>query len=390
MRILHLIATLNPRAGGPSNSVRRIVATYPEIDSQGEVLTLDSPSASFLQAIGIPVHALGPVNNSFGYTPHLMPWLIANRDRFDGVVVHGLWQYLGYAVRHTIAGHTPYMVFPHGMLDPYFRRARPLKHLKKTLYWWLNEYWLLRRAHFVLFTSAAESQLAPQSFWPHRWTPRVVPYGASPCPGDPAQLRAAFLAQHPSLRAPDGSARRFILFLSRVHPKKGCDLLLHAFRRLAPQYPDLHLVIAGPDPHQLKPALAREAQAAGIADRVHLLPMLEGEQKWGAFCACEVFALPSHQENFGIAVAEALACAKPVLLSDKVNIWQEIVADGAGFAAPDDAAGTLTTLTRWLTLDADTKAVMADHALACFEGRYNMHANAQAILRIFAELTTPS
>jgi len=187
----------------------------------------------------------------------------------------------------------------------------------------------------------------------------------------------------------DEAARPFILFLSRVHPKKGCDLLLDAFRHLAAQHPDLHLVIAGPDPHHLTPALARQAQAAGIADRVHLLPMLEGDQKWGAFCAAQVFALPSHQENFGIAVAEALACAKPVLLSDKVNIWQEIVADGAGFAAPDDAAGTLATLTQWLTLDAGAQAVMADRALACFQSRYDMRTNAQAILKIFAELTPP-
>jgi glycosyltransferase involved in cell wall biosynthesis len=394
MRILHLIATLNPRAGGPSNSVRRMVAAYPlltgEIASQGEVLTLDAPNAPFLEATGITVHALGPVNNPYGYTPKLMPWLVAHRDRFDGVVLHGLWQYPGYAVRHTIAGHKPFMIFTHGMLDPYFKRARPLKHLKKSLYWWLTEYWLLRRAHAVLFTSAAESELATQSFWPHHWTSRVVPYGASACPGDPAQLRQAFLAQHPDLRMPDGSALPFVLFLSRIHPKKGCDLLLDAFSHIAAKHPDLQLVFAGPDPHNLQPGLLRQAQQAGLASRVHFLGMLHGEQKWGAFCACEVFSLPSHQENFGIAVAEALACSKPVLLSDKVNIWQEIVADGAGFSAPDDAAGTLSTINRWLALSPAEQAAMGDLALACFQRRYDMRANALGILQIFAELTTPT
>ena len=386
MRILHLIATLNPRAGGPSHSVRRIAATYPEIDSQGEILTLDAPYAPYLQSTGLTVHALGPVHNKFGYTPHLIPWLLANRDRFDGVVLHGLWEYLGYAVRHTIAGHKPYMVFPHGLLDPYFKRARPRKHLKKTLYWWLNEYWLLRRARLVLFTSPAESLLATQSFWPHNWTPRVVPYGAGPCPGDPTQLRAAFLDHHPALRAADGTARPFVLFLNRIHPKKGCDLLLDAFSKIAAQHTDLHLVLAGPDPHQMKPALACQAHLAGLSTRVHLLPMLEGDQKWGAFCAAQVFALPSHQENFGIAVAEALACAKPVLLSDKVNIWQEIVADGAGIAAPDDAPGTLATLTQWLALAPAEQAAMGQRALTCFETRYDMRTNAQAILKVLSEL----
>jgi glycosyltransferase involved in cell wall biosynthesis len=386
MRILHLIATLNPRAGGPANSVRRIAATYPEIDSQGEILTLDAPNAPYLRSTDLTIHAIGPVHNKFGYTPHLIPWLVANRDRFDGIVLHGLWEYLGYAVRHTIADYKPYMVFPHGMLDPYFKRARPLKHLKKTLYWWLNEYWLLRRARFVLFTSTAESQLAPQSFWPHRWSPRIVPYGASPCPSDPAQLRAAFLEHHPALRAADGNAHPFVLFLSRIHPKKGCDLLLDAFSKIAAKHPDLHLVLAGPDALHLKSSLAHQAHQAGLSHRVHLLPMLEGEQKWGAFCAAQVFALPSHQENFGIAVAEALACAKPVLISDKVNIWQEIVADGAGLAAPDDADGTLSTLTQWLALDPSEQAAMGARALACFQTRYDMRTNAQSILKILSEL----
>ncbi|HEX4650376.1 MAG TPA: glycosyltransferase [Granulicella sp.] len=389
MRILHLIATLNPRAGGPANSVRRIAASYPQIDSQGEILTLDSPNAPYLREPGLTVHALGPVHNKFGYTPNLIPWLLANRDRFDGVVLHGLWEYLGYAVRHTIAGRRPYMVFTHGMLDPYFKRVRPLKHLKKTLYWWLNEYWLLRGARFVLFTSVAESQLATQSFWPHHWTPRVVPYGASPCPGDPAQLRTAFLDHHPDLRTPDGTTKPFVLFLSRIHPKKGCDLLLDAFGKIAAQHPTLHLVLVGPDPHYIKPALAHQAYRAGLGSRVHLLPMLEGEQKWGAFCAAQVFALPSHQENFGIAVAEALACAKPVLVSDKVNIWQEIVADGAGLAAPDDAEGTLATLTQWLALPPAEQAAMSNRALTCFQTRYDMDTNAQAILRILSELAPP-
>src|ERR1700686_5183095 len=87
LRILHLIATLDPKAGGPINSVRSIVGSYPQVNSQGEVLTLDAPDAPFLRETGLPVHPLGPVGTKFGYTPRLIPWLIANRDRFDGVVV---------------------------------------------------------------------------------------------------------------------------------------------------------------------------------------------------------------------------------------------------------------------------------------------------------------
>jgi glycosyltransferase involved in cell wall biosynthesis len=366
LRILHIIATLAPQAGGPSNSVRRIVTAYPGIGSEGEVVTLDDPEDQFLRNISFQVHALGPVSTRFGFSTRLIPWLTANRDRFDGVVVHGLWQYLGYAVRRAIDGRKPYLVFTHGMLDPYFKRAHPLKHIKKIPYWLLNEYWVLRNAHRVLFTSESEAANAAQSFWPHQWRASVVPYGATPPSGDSAELRESFLARHPALRLPDGTPRPYLLFLGRIHAKKGCDHLLEAFATIAPRIPDLQLVFAGPDGGSasglskasvanlgtsgLKSALVTEAKRRGIGHRVHWTGMLEGDEKWGAFHGCEAFCLPSHQENFGIAVAEALACGKPVLISDKVDIWKEIVHDRAAFVGHDNLPGTVSTLESWIAL----------------------------------------
>ncbi len=155
MRILHIIGTLNPEAGGPTESVR-VLLSYGPIGYTGEVVTLDDPSAPYLDNIGFPVHALGPTNTTYGFNSKLLPWLKDNRHRFDGVVVNGLWQYCGFAAWRTLAGNTPYVVFTHGMLDPYFKHAFPLKHIKKWLYWIPAEYWILRGAYRVLFTSKAE------------------------------------------------------------------------------------------------------------------------------------------------------------------------------------------------------------------------------------------
>jgi glycosyltransferase involved in cell wall biosynthesis len=386
LRILHIIATLDRSAGGPANSIRRIVSTYPEIGSVGEVLTLDAPEAPFLKEVPFTVHALGPVGGVFSYSRRLIPWLRKNRDRFDGVVVHGLWQYTGYAVWRAVGGRKPYMVFTHGMLDPYFNRSSRLKQLKKIPYWLLAQYWVLRGANHVLFTSEAEARLATQSFWPWRWNPIVVPYGATAGDGDPGELRRAFLEAHPALCASDGSAKPFVLFLSRIHTKKGCDLLVEAFVRLAERAPGLQLVFAGPDQDDLASGLMQRAAEGGVAERVHLIGMVDGDQKWGAFHACEVFALPSHQENFGIAVAEALACGKAVLISDKVNIWEDILADGAAFVGSDDVAGTQKTLAEWIALPAGERAAMGERALACFRKRYDMRANAHGIVAIFARI----
>lgn len=378
MQILHIIGTLNPEAGGPSQAVRTILS-HREIGYHGEVATLDDPAAPFLKTLDFPVYPLGPVSTTYGYTPKLVPWIQQNYRRFDGVIVNGLWQYCGRATRQALAGRLPYMVFTHGMLDPYFKRASRLKHLKKWAYWAPVEYRVLRDAYRVLFTSEAERDLAEQSFWLHRWVPHVVPYGVNgPPPAPPEVLTESFLD-----RCPNARGQRFLLFLGRIHRKKGCDLLIEAFGKISRQDPGLHLVMAGPDQQGWSKDLDRMAASAGIQDRVHWPGMLTGDAKWGAFQSCEAFVLPSHQENFGIAVAEALSCGKPVLLSDQVNIAPDIDRDDAGLMEPDTAEGTLRLLERWIATSPEARSRISERAIDCFHRRYDMGATAKTILNLF-------
>jgi glycosyltransferase involved in cell wall biosynthesis len=378
MKILHIIGTLDPAAGGPSESVR-VLMTYESIGYTGEVVTLDDPKAPFLSGFPFPVHALGPGLLKFGYTSRLMPWLRANRNRFDGVVVNGLWGYPGLAAWRSLRRRKPYVVFTHGMLDPYFKHAFPLKHLKKWIYWLLAEYWVLRDAYRVLFTTVEEAKLAQQSFWLHRWNGYVVPYGASrPQGASPAVQQEEFFGRCPEVRG-----RRFFLFLGRIHRKKGCDMLIDAFCKLAHEDPELHLVMAGPDQQGWVAKLRAVAEEAGVGERVHWPGMLKGDAKWGAFFASEAFILPSHQENFGIAVAEALACGKPVLLADKVNIAENIARQGAGLMEHDTPAGTEDLIRKWIGMSVDDRQKMAARAMVCFDENYDMKRNAEAIIRLF-------
>jgi glycosyltransferase involved in cell wall biosynthesis len=191
---------------------------------------------------------------------------------------------------------------------------------------------------------------------------------------------------------PELRDRPYWLFLGRIHPKKGVDLLLDAYARLASQHAALpRLVMAGPcaDPDYLRQLQARNAGRVP-SDAVFWPGMLMGDVKWGALRAAEAFVLPSHQENFGIAVVEALACDTPVLISNQVNIWREIISDGAGLAEPDTAEGTLQLLNRWTALDAGALSRMRVAARRSFMERYEIGAVARSLVAALQESRTSS
>jgi glycosyltransferase involved in cell wall biosynthesis len=341
-----------------------------------EIASLDAPGAPWECDFDCPVHLLGPSHLKYRYAPRYLRWMRAHARDFDAVIVNGLWQYHGFATWRALRDSgVPYFVFTHGMLDPWFKRRSPLKHLKKWLYWPWAEYRVLRDARAVFFTCEDEKLLSRESFGLYRANEVVVSYGTPGPSGDPETLRRAFLEQFPQLRD-----RRSLLFLSRIHPKKGCDLLVDAFASVAGLDPSLQLVMAGPDSHGLRARLESRLKRAGLDARVTWTGMLQGDVKWGAFYAADAFVLPSHQENFGIAVAEALACGVPVLISNKVNIWREISGDDAGLVADDTAAGTQQLLHRWLGLEPLRRQEMARNAVNCFQRRFHIGTATRSLI----------
>jgi glycosyltransferase involved in cell wall biosynthesis len=297
LKILHVIPSLSPSTGGPPEALRHLARAYGEIGVQVEIVCQDDPDAPYLVNFSIPVHATGARASTYAYSHELLTWLRENVASFDGVVINSIWTFPSLAAAIAAKGRVPYVVFTHGMLDPWFKRQYPLKHIKKYLYW-PAQYWILRQAETVMFTSTLERDLAPQSFWPNHWKSFVVPYGTGEPPADKEEQSEAFYGKLPPLRG-----RRYVLFLSRIHEKKGCDLLIEAFARLAPANPNVDLVIAGPDQVGLQSKLQRMAETFGIGGRVHWPGLLTGDAKWGALRGCDAFILPSHQENFGVVVA---------------------------------------------------------------------------------------
>jgi glycosyltransferase involved in cell wall biosynthesis len=380
MKLLHVLASVDPLGGGPMEGVRQRGIRLEQLGHSVEVVSIDDPGAHFVRSFPLKVHAVGPPRSSYRYSAALVPWLKAHAAGYDAIVVHGLWQYHGFAVRRVLKGmRLPYFVFTHGMLDPWFKHAYPRKHLKKWLYWPWGEYRVLRDARAVLFTSEEERLQARRSFWLYEARERVVAYGTGAPPDDRESLRELYFTANPQLR---GS--RFFLFLSRIHEKKGCDLLVRAFARVAALDSTLQLVIAGPDQTGWVGTLKELARKLHVADRISWPGMLQNSMKWGAFYSADAFVLPSHQENFGIAVAEALGCGLPVLISDKVNIWREVETAGAGLVAADTVEGTENLLTGWLSSTIEQREAMRRSARDLFHRRYTVDAMAQDLLDVIA------
>jgi glycosyltransferase involved in cell wall biosynthesis len=240
---------------------------------------------------------------------------------------------------------------------------------------------LLNSADRVLFTSEEEMESAHGGFYPYRLRGEVVSYGTGDAPMLTEEQGTAFRAACPSIEG-----RKYFLFLSRIYPKKGCDLLIKAFAKYAPDIPNIDLVIAGPDQIGWAAELKLLSENLGVAERIHWPGLLTGDAKWGAYRGAEAFVLPSHHENFGIVVAEAMACGTPLLISNKINIWRETMEDGASIVEEDDQDGTNRLFERYLATSESDRAKMGTCSRKSFLKRFHIDTVARDLVRLIEKV----
>lgn len=387
MKLLQVISSMHPRTGGTCQAVRTLSRQMIEQGNNVEVVCLDDPNCEFLPRETIPVHALGEGRGPWEYHPALPPWLEQNLSRFDAVILNGMWQHVGFALNTAVRrpGNPPYFVFPHGMLDPWFQRTpgRRLKSLRNWVYWKLVEHRVIANACGVLFTCAEEMRLARETFRPYRPQRQItVGLGTTRPPKYQNEMAKAFAEKCPGL----GSGS-FFLFLGRIDSKKGVDIVIDAYAETCRSFPETwrasapRLVMAGPGLEtEFGKEMKRRSEKSCPPGHVFWPGMLAGNAKWGALYNAEAFVLASHQENFGIAVVEALSCGKPVLISDRINIWREIEEDKAGLIAPDTQAGARDFFRRWLELLPEAKMAMGRAAEQSYESRFTIELAAENLL----------
>jgi len=336
MKILHVIANLAPRYGGPSQACWEMARAVAQLGHQVSIYTTNQDGPGELEVpLDRPVRRDGVEIRYFPIqAPRFwgasLPLALALKRRIpasDLVHIHSL-----YLFHDLVAGHwcrrfnVPYLMRPHGTLDPFIhRRHRGRKRLMELLFEDRN----LRRAAALHFTTAEEKTLAaPFTFQ----TPGVVvPLGINweefahlPDPG-------GFRRRYPEI-----GDKTVILFFGRINFKKGLDILARAFGAVARRRRDVHLVITGPDNEGWGARVRTWLAEEGVAERTTFTGMLLGPEKLAVLRDAALFVLPSYAENFGLAVIEAMAAALPVVISDQVNIWREVKAAGAGRVIPTD------------------------------------------------------
>jgi glycosyltransferase involved in cell wall biosynthesis len=252
----------------------------------------------------------------------LSRWLAAHVEEYDVVHIHALFSFSStvgafWAGRRGI----PYVVRPLGVLNTWGMQNR--RRLLKKVSFRFIEKRILANAAALHFTSEQERYEA-QLMCPGTRTIVIPNPVASRCAGAKANAEP-FLLRHPTL-----VGRKVILFLSRLDPIKGLDLLLNAFPRIQSAIPDAVLVLAGVGDEGFVARLHDQARRLGVQRDVIWAGFLDESLKRAAFAAANVFVLPSYSENFGIAAVEAMTNGLPVVVSDRVGIHHEVASAKAG------------------------------------------------------------
>lgn len=344
---LNVVPTLDPAAGGMATSLPECSAA---VNATGWLED---------QIIALSGWRKVPFGNN--YSSSNLP---------DLLHIHGLWQpHCHGSAQAARRLRLPYMISAHGMLEPW---ALAQKKWKKQLYAAWRERPNLRRATVL----RALTEVEAEDYRRFGLTNPIVliPNGVEPAPALSPDL---FWGQYPHLRQ-----QPFLLFLGRLHPKKGVDLLCRAFARVRPLAPEWHLVIAGPDSGHTQASLAALARELGVATRVTFTGLLSREQKASALAAARCYVLPSHSEGFSMAALEALAAGVPALVTRQCHL-PEVSVERCGWEAEPTVDSLEQALCAVVACSTTDLAARGARGRALVERRFRWQPIGQQLAEVY-------
>jgi glycosyltransferase involved in cell wall biosynthesis len=388
MRILHVIQNISPRYGGPTTVLKELARAQA---LAGLSVTLCTTNADYPAGkLEVPNHA--PVIedgvtiwyhrvNFFPlvFSATLAKWLKREIAGFDIVHIHGLYRFpMTYAAWRARRAGTPYVICPHGSLDPFLykqsRYSLPLKRIYERLFDVPN----LNHAAAIHYT--AEEEAERTVFLELRTKPVIVPNGIDWESYKNLPAKGFFRMR---LRLDDETP--LVLFLGRINFKKGLDLLVPAFSQVLQQHPQARLAIVGPDNEGYRSKVRWWCGEQRITDKVFFVNHIGSEEVRQAYVDADVFVLPSYTENFGMTVVEAMACGCPAVISDQVNIWRRVQDVGAGFVVRLDPCEIADAICRVLA-DKELAGAMGTRGRKAAKERYAWPRIVEQLTQVYREL----
>jgi glycosyltransferase involved in cell wall biosynthesis len=385
--VLHVIPAVAPRYGGPSQAVLGMGQALPHQGVKVLIATTDADGprrlpvayGSALSWQGVPaIFFPRQWSEAFKYSGQLAGWLDHHVADFDVVHIHAVFSHACLSAADASRGsHVPYIVRPLGTLDPWSLQQKPVR---KQVLWHAGVKRMLHGAAAIHYTTAAEQRLAEESLGLRRGV--VIPLGVDD----------ALFAHGPEsveIRQPEWpfGGHPYVLVIGRLHPKKRLEMLVDVFLELTgtSKYQQWRLVVAGDGEVDYVMSLKRLVSERGGDDKILFPGWLGGTDKAAALRGAAVLALLSAQENFGIVVAEALACGTPVLISTHVNLADEIIAANAGWVVPLERTAVLKTLSDVLLDECEReRRGAAGRQLACAHFRWK--GVAAELSRLYSDL----
>ena len=380
LNVLHVTPSMSPQWGGP---VAVVAELLPALSNEGvycEIATTSGHRVGDDPTVppDTPIHVFDsglPARIWTSYSSAMARFLDDNIARFDLVHVHEIWHYAGYAAyRAAKKHHIPFVIAPHGELG-----ERHLRHKawKKRIYMRLILNRILNNSDAIHAITAAERDRIGELGY--RVPVTVAPNGVDPTQFDQAPDPAVLLNKYPTLRG-----RNVILFLGRLNPTKGLDILAQSFSRISRSYPDTVLLVAGPDEESGRRQMESILNYEGVSERVVFAGMLSGEDKLTALGLADLFVLPSYSEGFSIAVLEALASRLPVIITKACN-FPEVEEHSAGFIVDTNPEAVTGAIGKLLP-NPHLRASMGERGRKLVSERYTWQASAAIIADLYRSL----
>ena len=364
IKILRIIDTLDKIYGGPSNTIIDSSKILSKKGFRVDILTHDHDYGDTKVNNNIKIFNKGPNFTNYFLNIKITLWLLKNRHRYDFFIIHGIWKFKTLLARFLLKGR--YFVFTHGMLDPYFG-TEFFKNLKKNIFWLLIEKKNLTNSNTILLTSNNEKKSLDQTYVNTSGIKKtVISYGIKRTEFSKKISLKIFYKKFPELHK-----KKFVLFLGRFHKKKGCEVLLESVKILKKKNIDIRVLLVGPD-NQYKKKLMKLAKNNQIESNLIWSNFLSGKLKWGAIYASKAMVLSSHGENFGVSIVESLSCGKPVLITNKVNIFNYIKNYNAGYVSSDNNLSFSKILEKFYKLQKRQMLSLVKNSVYCFNREFNL------------------